>query len=323
MSEDENPLTTMTNTLETVITGIPAPIRKNVIKAFGQLCTATVDIPVAWLEGKAEVIRATHKARVNIINTTGEITATKIDVPEIYSQIAAEKFASKIIREQINLDKIVSKTAGELSNYTEDNNTNKIDEIISDEWLNEFEEVAKLKTNEDMRILFSKILSNEIKKPGTFSVKTIKTVSQLDPNTARFFNTLCSLTCFVKSDDVIVVAMVPNVNNLPHNNRHLVDYGLNHHAMTILQEYGLVRATTSSYQIGLLINSSTPVNFGNRTYYLRSNNEPNHYELTKLDGFLLTQSGLELLSVLTIDNNDLFIASVNEWLSKKNIQFFE
>ncbi len=41
-----------------MMTGIPAPVRKNAFKAFGQLCTAAVDIPVAYLEGRAKEIRA-------------------------------------------------------------------------------------------------------------------------------------------------------------------------------------------------------------------------------------------------------------------------
>ncbi len=33
------------------ISGIPAPIRRNAFKAFAQLCTAAIEIPVAHLEG--------------------------------------------------------------------------------------------------------------------------------------------------------------------------------------------------------------------------------------------------------------------------------
>lgn len=33
-----------------VASGVPAPIRKNALKAFAQLCTAAIEIPVAHLE---------------------------------------------------------------------------------------------------------------------------------------------------------------------------------------------------------------------------------------------------------------------------------
>jgi len=43
--------------------GIPAPIKKNFWKTFGQLCTSATDIGVAHLEGKASDIRANTAAR--------------------------------------------------------------------------------------------------------------------------------------------------------------------------------------------------------------------------------------------------------------------
>ena len=68
----ENSLSAITDTLETIATGVPAPIRKNFFKACGQLCTAAIDIPVAWLEGKSDLIRTTNEARKSIIRKSGE-----------------------------------------------------------------------------------------------------------------------------------------------------------------------------------------------------------------------------------------------------------
>jgi len=39
--------------LASIADGIPAPIKKNFWKAFGQLCTAATDVGVAYFEGKA------------------------------------------------------------------------------------------------------------------------------------------------------------------------------------------------------------------------------------------------------------------------------
>ena len=63
----ETGLEKLTDTIGSVITGIRPPFKKNFLKAFGQLCTAAVDIPVAWLESKASEIRATTDARIQII----------------------------------------------------------------------------------------------------------------------------------------------------------------------------------------------------------------------------------------------------------------
>ena len=73
----EKTLTTLTDTIETLATGIPAPIRKNFFKAFSQLCSAAIDIPVAWLEGKADLIRSTNEARKEIIKKRTKKTTNK------------------------------------------------------------------------------------------------------------------------------------------------------------------------------------------------------------------------------------------------------
>ncbi|MCW5318434.1 hypothetical protein GTQ43_33375 [Nostoc sp. KVJ3] len=48
---------------------IPTPIKRNAFKAFAQLCSAAIDIPVAYLEGFAAEKRAETQARLKIINS--------------------------------------------------------------------------------------------------------------------------------------------------------------------------------------------------------------------------------------------------------------
>lgn len=79
-------------------TSIPAPVRRNAIKAFGQLCTATVDLPMAYLEGKAKEIRAATEARVKLISTSGDKIAEQVDVPIEYAQAAVKRYGQKIVR---------------------------------------------------------------------------------------------------------------------------------------------------------------------------------------------------------------------------------
>ena len=50
--------------LETVVTGVPAPIRKNLTTAIARLCTAATDWPATWLQGKAKELKAESDARV-------------------------------------------------------------------------------------------------------------------------------------------------------------------------------------------------------------------------------------------------------------------
>ena len=73
-----------------IVSGVPAPIRKNAFKAFAQLCTAAVDIPVAHLEGKAAEKRAETAGRIKIIEADAAEIANQLEVDPEYARIAAK-----------------------------------------------------------------------------------------------------------------------------------------------------------------------------------------------------------------------------------------
>ena len=70
-SQDETPenvgIETVVSEIATDLVGgvsLPAPIKRNLFKAFSRLSSAAVDIPIAYLEGKADERRAETEARV-------------------------------------------------------------------------------------------------------------------------------------------------------------------------------------------------------------------------------------------------------------------
>ena len=170
-TEDETttPLDVATDLL--LDTTIPAPIRRNLFKALHQLCTAAVDVPVAYFEGKAAEIRAGTEAWIKIIEENAAQIAGQMKVPPEYALRAGNKFAEKIIREQINLDKVSVIAANELKTEEFDSSTEEsvdsdAEKTISNDFLNSFEEEARQKSTEDMQLLFGRILAGEIRRPG-------------------------------------------------------------------------------------------------------------------------------------------------------------
>ena len=98
---------------------IPAPIRKNAFKAFDRLCSALIDVPVGALERRSAEKRAESEARIKIIGENAAQIAGQMNIPPEYAQRAGNKFAEKIIREQVNLDKISAATINELNKIEE------------------------------------------------------------------------------------------------------------------------------------------------------------------------------------------------------------
>lgn len=328
MENSEIGLNTISDTIETVITGVPAPVRKNFIKAFGQLCTAAVDIPVAWLEGKSAEIRTTTEARLQIIRKEGNVISEQIEVPKEYITKASSKFAAKVIKEQLNLDQITLNAANELSNNKQINSNNKESEDISEDWLNEFENLARLKSSEDMKLVFGKILSGEIIKPGSFSIKTIKLISQLDNQAAILFQVFCSQSISMRAGQNILDGRVVSFTGNAASNS-LTPYGLSFGALNVLQEYGLIISDYNSYMhySPCIANEqnqvSASLHFQNKDYALVPSDREKYDKDLKLSGVALTKAGKELIDIIPITNSDNYKDALVNYLESKHLDLVE
>ncbi len=224
---------------------IPLDVMGNLIKAFGQLCSSTIDVPIAWLEGCASEIRASNKARDKSISTSGDQIAQQIKVDPQYAQIASDKFAQKIVREQKILDAItigatqeILARAPQIEEPVAQESEEKLE--INDDWLNAFEREATLKNTQEMQALFSRILAGEIIKPKSFSIKTIRTIGELDLDIAKIFQQLCSLCILLgPPKHEIFHAMGVTLKGRADQNG-LKEFGLPTHKLIQLFEFGLI-----------------------------------------------------------------------------------
>src|SRR6266404_4841979 len=210
-------LSAVGNTIGDLITGVPAPIRKNAFTAFARLCTAAVDYPVALIEGAVAERRAESKARVRLINASASQIARQMRTDPEYARAAANKFAHKIIRERVNVDQISAIAAANLKSEPLAIAHKKEPEAppISEDWLNAFESEAAQMSSEQMQRLFGEILAGEIRRPASYSIKTIKLMAQLDNRAAALFSLLCSLSISSRVPDssIILDARVVSMGN--------------------------------------------------------------------------------------------------------------
>ena len=63
---------------------------------------------------------------------------------------------------------------------------------IEDDWLNYFARLAEDKSSEELQTLFGKILSGEIKRPGSFSLTTMQTLALISKRDAELLSKLLS-----------------------------------------------------------------------------------------------------------------------------------
>jgi len=327
MDNSNTGLEAIANSIETAITGIPAPLRKNFFKAFAQLCTAAVDIPVSWLESHSAEIRAISEARVKLIQKEGQDFYNKTEVPAEYLAKASAKYASKIIKEQINLDEITLIAAKNLANDKVDDNPaadNNAQNDINEDWLNEFENQARLKSSEDMKIVFGKILSGEISRPGSFSIRTVKLISQLDNQAAKLFQTLCSVSVSLNFGP-LQDARVVSFSGTPASNS-LSLYGLSFGSLNVLQEYGLIISDYNSWMhysvcVAHKGNSvAASFTYAGKQFGLIPTDKEKYDKRLQLHGVTLTKAGKELLSIIPIEEQKEYTLALIEFFKGKHLQ---
>lgn len=86
-----------------------------------------------------------------------------------------ERKIKRIERKYNNIDNIVEIAAKNLIKDPEVS-----DSPVDTDWAVKFFSIAENKSNNDMQTLFGKILSDEVKRPGSYSVRTINLINSID-----------------------------------------------------------------------------------------------------------------------------------------------
>ena len=341
---------------------IPVPIRKNAFKAFDRLCSALIDVPVGALERKSAEKRAESEARIKIRNeiTTQIIEQTKVD--PAYALRAGHKFAEKIIQEQLNLDKISAIAADELKNSESGNPTNPDtsepnkeqsadstnqstnsgeEKTIDDDWLNSLETEARQKTTEDMRHHFGRILAGEIRQPGSYSIKTVKLLGELDQDTAALFKKFCSACVVVGVSGIpnggqVFDARVSSLGGSLGSNA-LSKYGLGLDQLNILKEYSLITSgdiplhdynLVSVYDYNLCIkyeDNPVPLPFQHQGKYWILSPMPKRDNTSefRLPGVMLSRVGRELFHIVDQDPIPEYTEDLKKYFAEQKLQMVE
>lgn len=171
-----------------VATHVPAPVSKGFFKAIGLLVGSLTEIPVAHIEGKVELVRQTSANRIALERALGErAVELALDDPARATR-ALGRIIHAADRKQENLEAIARKTADQLNGASE--LPTEEPEAPSDDWLNLVSKYAEDASSERLRDLWASVLAGEIRKPGAFSLRTLRSVSELDQRTIADFEAL-------------------------------------------------------------------------------------------------------------------------------------
>ncbi len=145
---------------------------------------------------------------------------------------ASERLRNKELRRQENIESITAKALNALPNEVSNN-------PVEADWIYRFFEACEDVSNDEMQVLWGKLLAGEVSKPGSFSTRTIRIVRDLSRVEANSFSSLCGfLWDFIPNQSYPVVLEIDSLL--------MKNQGLNFSKLLDLASLGLLEVQTSS-----------------------------------------------------------------------------
>lgn len=195
---------------------------------------------------------------------------------------------------QRNFEAIADKAIPQLTQDSQPQN-------VSNDWMLNFLDKAKMVSDEEMQDLWAKVLAGEVNMPGTYTKKTLSLLSSLEKSEAEWFTNLCSMV-------VLAGALEPLVFDA--GDPFVRDLGLDFDRLSHLDAIGLIHFSfIGDYLIEGLPQEFHLHYFGRPIYVKLSDEAPGRLLIGKAK---FTQVGQELAIICGAKPVDEFMAYIRE-----------
>lgn len=201
MSKEVIPKTDPANWIDSL--NLPKLIAGPAGEALSRLIAGATDIPLAWLERKASEIRA----RTEGMQAVTAAVATEVAVTSRKDAALIERAANSLLikefRKQKNKESIAQKTIEYLEHEPM---VGEQPAPPDEDWFNLFEQYAEQASSDKLQGLWARVLAGEIRRPKSFSLRTLRFIAEVDQETAKTFeshlHSVISGSFIIKSPDV-------------------------------------------------------------------------------------------------------------------------
>lgn len=183
------------------LSGLGAPLKKLVsVISKGVGAVSARYLIASEAKGKAieidvianAVRRATGNDQLAIAYDSGRVQVSSTQAlldDEIRSGVVASSRATFVeTKRQRNIEQITSTAAIELAHEKDVSDT-----PVDEDWITRFFEYAESISSAQMQMVWARLLAGEIKKPGSYSVRTLEFVKNLSQSEASHINFLADL----------------------------------------------------------------------------------------------------------------------------------
>ncbi|MBY5765080.1 DUF2806 domain-containing protein [Rhizobium leguminosarum] len=171
--------------------GFSAKLKSRLLSALDRAGARKIDQKGLEQDRKQALHRAMTDVQLALIATSGEALQERIRNDPELAQRALTLF-SRAERQAENFEASLGLAVEDLKNNpsTTAEGADSPD-VLDPDFLNRWENYASGATSEIVREKWGRVLSSEIREPGTFSLKTLRIIDELDQETAILFQRFC------------------------------------------------------------------------------------------------------------------------------------
>lgn len=251
-------------------------------------------------ERKLQMIR--DNPDMDIVFIGNEMHVRKFTPEELATRVGQRMFAEAICQET-NIEKVLEVTAKELPSAE-----TVSDEPVDDDWITRFFNIVKDISNEEMQLVWGKILAGEIQQPERFSLRTLDVLRNVSKTEAMCFQKLCN--CAIQFGEDIII---------PNNLSLLKSKGISYTDLVDLSEAGLLNLkelTTAGTEFP--DNVTMHMQLCNKTHLIHITGKTEGVTRIEYGLYKFTRAGSELYSVLETEVDEQYILNVAKEVAQRN-----
>lgn len=305
----------LSETLEATLSTVGAALKNNALVAFNRLLVSAADVANAKVQRHVVLTNANTAAEKLLVDAAAEQLAKRMEVDPTYVIAANTKFAAGILRKQVNVNRTVEHALEALQHVPASPGALQPgpNEEVSPDWLNNFESLAEQMSTAQAQRLFGRILAGEIRRPGSFSIRTVKLLAELDNDAARMFVAACSMAVAFQTPSGITDVVLPFVSDT--DSRALEPWGIDAKSLHLLREVGLI---TTQPRLAVMCRTAVVEQGEPKDCLLHQGRRWALHPQQKLgDGFkpfmwgiAFTRIGMELFPIVELSPKDDFTAHI-------------
>lgn len=222
--------------------------------------------------------------------------AKAIQSPELVDR-TLQRLCGDLLESQQNIETIAAIAAEEIVADPAEPS----DEDVSGDWRKKFTSYAGEVSDPDMQRVWAKILAGEFREPGSFSFRTLRIVSEINPDVAEIFAEISKLrfagnAIFVDGDEW--------------------NSGTKFIQLKLLEDWGLIHETAGQRRRDSKKSNNKYFAYGKkRAVVVFSNDGPDAVQIP-IVGY--TSAGIELLRLLPAHDEDSVLTAIANFIKSKS-----